>query len=195
MALKEHVYSILVVSASTKFNESIALLLLNNICYSTVDYAENINSAQQQLLKRGYDIIIVNSPLPDDFGIKFAIDVSRNNSSVVMLFVRTDLYPDVYGKVMDYGIFTLRKPTPPQMVSQALDWLKTTVERLRNMGKKTISLQEKMEEIKLVNHAKWALINSLGMTEADAHKYIEKQAMDRCVTRREIAENIIQTYK
>jgi response regulator NasT len=33
------------------------------------------------------------------------------------------------------------------------------------------------------------------MTESDAHRYIEKQAMDRCVTRREIAENILQTYR
>ncbi|MBQ8726852.1 MAG: ANTAR domain-containing protein, partial [Clostridia bacterium] len=76
-----------------------------------------------------------------------------------------------------------------------LDWLKATRERLRNMETKNLSLQEKMEEIKLINRAKWTLINSLGMTEIDAHRYIEKQAMDRCVTRREIAENIIQTYK
>ena len=32
------------------------------------------------------------------------------------------------------------------------------------------------------------------MTEAAAHRMIEKQAMDRCVTRREIAKEIIRTY-
>ena len=32
------------------------------------------------------------------------------------------------------------------------------------------------------------------MTEAQAHRYIEKQAMDRCTTRREIALGIIKTY-
>ena len=32
------------------------------------------------------------------------------------------------------------------------------------------------------------------MTEADAHHYIEKQAMDRCISRREIALGIIKTY-
>ena len=76
-----------------------------------------------------------------------------------------------------------------------MDWLKATRERLRNMQTKTLSLQEKMEEIKLINRAKWALINSLGMTETDAHRYINIQAMDRCVTRKEIAENIIKIYK
>lgn len=51
-----------------------------------------------------------------------------------------------------------------------------------------------MKEIRLINRAKWILIEQLKMTESDAHRYIEKQAMDRCVTRTEIAETIIRTY-
>ena len=62
------------------------------------------------------------------------------------------------------------------------------------MQKKTLSIEEKMEQIRLVNRAKWLLIGELKMSEPDAHRYIEKQAMDRCVSRREIAENIIKTY-
>ena len=62
------------------------------------------------------------------------------------------------------------------------------------MEKKAATLQEKMEEIRLVNHAKWVLIEQLKMTEEQAHKYIEKQAMDRCITRRSVAENILSTY-
>lgn len=52
-----------------------------------------------------------------------------------------------------------------------------------------------MQEIRIVNRAKWALIENLKMTEADAHRYIEKQAMDRCIAKREVAEEIIKTYK
>ena len=55
-------------------------------------------------------------------------------------------------------------------------------------------MEEKMKEIRLINRAKWVLIDELKMSEADAHHYIEKQAMDRCVSRREIAEEIISTY-
>ena len=54
--------------------------------------------------------------------------------------------------------------------------------------------EEKMQEIRLVNHAKWLLINELKMNESDAHHYIEKQAMDCCVSKRIIAEDIIKTY-
>lgn len=52
-----------------------------------------------------------------------------------------------------------------------------------------------MEYIRVVNKAKWFLIEQLKMTEQEAHRYIEKQAMDRCVTKRVIAENILSTYK
>ena len=51
-----------------------------------------------------------------------------------------------------------------------------------------------MQEIRVGNRAKWMLIERLQMSEADAHRYIEKMAMDRCVSRREIAEGIIKTY-
>lgn len=63
------------------------------------------------------------------------------------------------------------------------------------MEQKTATLEEKMAEIRLVNRAKWVLIEQLKMTENEAHKFIERQAMDRCVTRRTIAENILATYK
>lgn len=52
-----------------------------------------------------------------------------------------------------------------------------------------------MEDIRVVNKAKWFLIEQLKMTEQEEHRYIEKQAMDRCVTKRVIAENILSTYK
>ena len=194
MPFEEHVYSVLIVSASNSFNDNI-VKLLPGATYSPITFAKSVNEAQRNVTERVYDIIIINAPLPDDYGLKLAIDVSSNKTSVVLLFVRNDMYTSIYEKVRDYGVFTLHKPVPAQAISQALDWLKATRERLRNMQTKNLSLQEKMEEIKLINRAKWARINSLGMTEADAHRYIEKQAMDRCVTRREIAENIIQTYK
>ena len=194
MPFEEHVYSVLIVSASNSFNDNI-VQLLPGATYTPITFAKSVNEAQRNVTERVYDIIIINTPLPDDYGIRLSIDLSGNKNSVVLLFIRNDMYTNIYEKVRDYGVFTIRKPVPSQTILQALDWLKATRERLRNIETKTLSLQEKMEEIKLINRAKWALINSLGMTETDAHRYIEKQAMDRSVTRKELAENIIQIYK
>ena len=52
-----------------------------------------------------------------------------------------------------------------------------------------------MEDLKIINRAKLLLVQQLKMTEAEAHRYIEKQAMDTCRKRRAIAENIIRAYE
>lgn len=194
MASLGHAYRILVVSAVEKFCEQLMPLLPESIA-PTVDKAPSINAAQRKFADRAYDIVIVSTPLPDDFGVRFAIDVSTKSSTVAMLLVHTDFYDAVYDKVYEYGVFVVRRPTSPAIVRQALDWLVATRERLCSLEKKSVSLQDKMDEIRLVNRAKWALITHLNMTEDAAHHYIEKQAMDRCVPRRTVAEDILRTYK
>ena len=57
-----------------------------------------------------------------------------------------------------------------------------------------MQIEEKMEEIRVVNRAKWILIRELKLDEPEAHRYIEKQAMDRCISKRIVAEEIIKTY-
>ena len=51
-----------------------------------------------------------------------------------------------------------------------------------------------VETVTSVSKAKWLLISELHMSESDAHRYIEKQAMDRCISKRIVAEEIIKTY-
>lgn len=194
MPLKEHVYSVLIVSANEKMSDSLRALLPESD-YAPARVAASVGEAQRILQERAYDFVIINAPLPDDFGSKFASRVCLSRNSVALMLVRGETYDEIYLNVFEYGVFTLRKPTSSAMILQALDWMRCARERLRLMEKKTVSLEDKMAEIRIVNHAKWALIESLKMTEADAHRYIEKQAMDRCVTRREVAQSILQTYK
>ena len=63
------------------------------------------------------------------------------------------------------------------------------------MEEKTKSLKEKMADIRIVNRAKWLLMEKLNLKETDAHYYIEKQAMNLRIPRREVAQNIIRTYE
>lgn len=192
--LKEHIYSVLIVSKSESFTSDI-IKYLPQSKYFPVNVAHSINDAQRETVEHFYDIIIINSPLPDDYGIKFAIDSSNKSPSVVLLFVSSDNYNDTYDKVSDFGVFTMRKPLATQNIYQALDFMKSTRERLRKMEKKMVSLEEKMLDIKIINRAKWALINSLNMSEDEAHRYIEKQAMDKCISKRSVADEILKTYK
>ena len=194
MTASARTYRLLVVSAVASFGDRLTPFLPQSIS-PIVDTACSVNEAQRKAADRQYDIVVINAPLPDDFGVRFAIDVSAKNSTVAMLLVHTDFYDAVYGKVFEYGVFAVRRPTSPTVVRQAFDWLVATRERLRSLERKSVSLQDKMDEIRLVNRAKWALITHLNMTEEAAHHYIEKLAMDRCVTKRAVAEDILRTYK
>ena len=122
---------------------------------------------------------------------KLVLRVGDSSTAGVLWLVGAAHYPDISVRLSPYGILTLQKPTTPQLILQSLQLLCGTRERLRKMEQKTASIEEKMAEIRLVNRAKWALIDKQGMTEQEAHRYIEKQAMDRCVTRRSGAEEIL----
>lgn len=193
MSLKERVYSVLVVSASDRLNASLPSLF-PEFRYRPVRVVSNLNAAKRAMLETSFDFIIINSPLPDGTGTRMAIDICANPCSVVLQLVGKDLFSEISEKATEHGVFLLVKPTSRPLLAQALDWMASTRERIRQWEKRTVSVEEKMEEIRVVNRAKWLLIDQLKMTEPAAHRYIEKQAMDRCVPRREIAENIIHTY-
>jgi putative ANTAR domain protein len=193
LSLKERVYSVLVISAKENFNASLQSLLPESK-YAPVQMVSSVSLAKRVLLERSFDFVFINTPLPDDFGTRFAIEISGNKGTVILLLVRNEVYEEVCDKVTEYGILTLPKPASKQMVAHTLNFMAGIRERLRKLENKSLSMEEKMKEIRLVNRAKWVLIDELKMSEADAHRYIEKQAMDRCVSRREIAEEIISTY-
>ena len=67
--------------------------------------------------------------------------------------------------------------------------------RMLGLRDENVQLQKKIEEIRLVDRAKCVLIQVLSMTEPQAHRYLEKEAMDRRVTRREVAEQVLRTYE
>ena len=193
MSLKERVYSVLIVSAAEGFNDALSDLLPNSK-YSPTTFVSNISAAKRALAERAFDFVIINSPLPDDIGTRFAIDTGSSKETVVLLMVRAELQAEIYDKVAEHGVFVLPKPTSKPTMAIALSWLSSAREKLRKTEKKTLSIEEKMEEIRIVNRAKWILISELKMDEQGAHRYIEKQAMDRCVSKKVVAEEIIKTY-
>lgn len=193
MSLKQRVYSALVVSASERFSAALTGFLPEAV-YSPVITAASVSAAEREVARRGFDFIFLNCPLPDDSGIRFAIDSCRTGSTVALMFVSADMEDQIHARVAEHGVYTLVKPTPRGSMLQAMRWMAVTRERLRGLEKRVQPIEEKMEEIRLVNRAKWLLISELKMSEPDAHHYIAHQAMDRCVPKREVAEEIIKLY-
>ena len=194
MVFQERTYSVLVVSASAAFDRTVSDLLPRNDFFP-VNMVKSCGEARRALLDKEYDIVLINAPLQDDFGMRLAIDVCSTSHAGVLLCVKSALYNDVYSKVTPHGVLTLSKPTSLPMITHSLRVLCALRERLRKLEAKQQSVEKRMEEIRLVNRAKWLLIQCLNMTEAQAHRYIEKTAMDTGSKRREVAESIIRTYE
>lgn len=190
----ERVYKVALVSSSEKFNGAMLPLLPKNR-FSPISVYRDSKSARRVISKEKPDIVIINTPLPDDFGTSLAMDVSETDGVCVLLFTRAENFSELSSVLAPHGVLTLPKPTSPELTEEVVELMCATRERLRRIEIKKSFAEERMEDIRVVNKAKWFLIEQLKMTEQEAHRYIEKQAMDRCVTKRVIAENILSTYK
>lgn len=190
--IRESSYEALIVSANDKFNQVLASIMPPDEFTSEV--VGNVGEARRYLLERDYDIIIVNTPLPDEFGVNFAMDIGEKTGSGVLLCVNAELFDEVTDKCEDFGILTVSKPTTKVIVKQSLKLLQATRRRISKMEKKNASFEEKLAEIKNVNRAKWLLIDVLNMTEKEAHRYIEKLAMDTRRSKADVAAEIIEKY-
>ena len=192
MGLEERVYKVLIVSATAKFTSTISGILPASV-YSPVRPVGDIASARRAVADADYDIVLINSPVQDDTGLRFAIDVTSSSGAAVLVIAAEEIRAEIEPRAAKYGIFTLSRPVSLQMMETAMRWLSAARERHRMNEKKAVSLEEKMKEIRLVNRAKWLLIEKRGMDEPAAHRYLEKLAMDRCVTKGTVAEEIINS--
>ena len=194
MVFRERTYGVLIVSSSEKFSEAVRALLPPTD-YFPVDTARSAGEARRVLLESAFDLVLIQTPLRDEFGSRLAMDLCASSGAGVLLLVKREVYDDVYAKVTEQGVMVLPVPASAQTVSQTLRMMCAARERLRRMEEKQATVEEKIEEIRLVNRAKWMLIERLQMSESEAHRYVEKQAMDLRTSRREVAENIIRTYQ
>ena len=192
MAAGKTKYRVLVAGGNEKLCELLSEILPKNE-YAFRPPAKTAGEVRRLTMDRSVDLVILNAPLKDEFGIQLAQDLAENNMGVLLL-TGSDVFEQVSYRVEQSGVITLAKPTTKQSMYIALRALTALRSKLLQMEQKTKALQQKVADIHTVNHAKWLLIQHDNMTENEAHRFIEKQAMDMRLSRREVAESIIRTY-
>ena len=192
MAAGKTKYRVLVAGGNEKLCELLSEILPKNE-YAFLPPAKTAGEVRRLTMDRSVDLVILNAPLKDEFGIQLAQDLAENNMGVLLL-TGSDVSEQVSYRVEQSGVITLAKPTTRQSLYIALRALTALRSKLLQMEQKTKALQQKVADIHTVNHAKWLLIQHDNMTENEAHRFIEKQAMDMRLSRREVAESIIRTY-
>lgn len=185
--------SVLIVSSSDKPVEYISEILPHSDFHPILT-AASAGEAKQKLIDGCVDIVIINAPLSDEFGTQLAVDIVSASLSGVLILVKADVYEHVSYKMEQYGVLTLSKMLNRQTMYQTVKLLCATGNKMKRLEESTASLENKLREIKTINKAKGLLIECLKMSEEEAHKYIEREAMDNCVKKIEIAKLIIEKY-
>ena len=186
--------SVLLVTSSEK-SISVFLEMLSNSSFEEIVTAQNCGIARRMMIQRDYDLCIINTPLSDEFGETLARTAAENGVTQVILIVKTELFDEICAKVEELGVFTVAKPINRSTFWSVLKLANAAHNRMIMLQKENRKLVQKIEDMRLVDRAKCILIEYMSMTEAQAHKYIEKQAMDMRLTKKEVANRILKTYE
>ncbi|MCL2111282.1 MAG: ANTAR domain-containing protein [Clostridiales bacterium] len=169
--------------------------LLTTASIGQIVALSSCSEARRVLLERDFDLVIVNAPLRDESGIEFAQRVASQGVSQIVLIVKNEYFDAVSSACEEYGVLTVPKPVDKAFFWSAIKLAGAAQNKLKRMQVENSKLKQKIEDIRIVDRAKCLLISYQNMSEQEAHRCIEKQAMDMRATRREIAERILRTYK
>ena len=185
----------LVVSSNEKGCESLCTLIQEYEGPNDISFCHSASEARRIVLDQDLDLVVVNAPLLDESGEDLALMVTEQSLAGCVLVVRQEYYEQLQSIFCEQGILVISKPIIRQMFFQALGLARSMRRRLTSMQHENETLHQKIEEIKLIDRAKWALIQHLGMDETQAHRHIEKQAMDLRKSRYAVAASILKTYQ
>lgn len=185
---------ILVISSNQKSLAAILQLLSAGTVCET-DTADSAAAGRQSAAEKDYQTILINAPLRDDSAADLAMELATATPAGIMLFVNSEVEKTTQDKVMPYGVFVLSKPVGSVWFHKALRLLEAAEYRMKALQNENQRLHQQISDTKIINRAKGVLMEYLSMTEPQAHKYLEKQAMDLRITKLEVAKRLLSTYE
>ena len=150
----------LIVSAGNNANEYLARHMAD-LGYTRPAMAASGGEARRQMDAKDFEVIVINTPLPDEFGHELGTDAVTKTDAGVLLLTKTATADQIADKLQEFGVLVLGKPFTGA-------------------------------QLRLVDRAKCYLIEKKHYTETEAHRLIEKMAMDTRRPRGEIAQEILE---
>ncbi len=184
----------LIVSAGTTSNEYIASHLAE-LGYTRPLIVPSGAEARRRMLESDFELVIVNAPLPDEFGHEVCITATEQTDAGVVFLVKAASADQIAPTLSEHGVLLVSKPFSNAMFMQVIHIAAASNHRLHRLREDNRALQAKIAQIRLVSRAKCCLIEHERITEAEAHHRIEKQAMDTRRSRTEIAQDILDGYE
>ena len=165
---------ILLVSATEKSRAMLSQFLTSCGVQAQLAPASSGAEARRMLVDGLFDLVLVNTPLPDEFGHDMAQQAANDTLSGVILLAKAEIADSVAEKVEDDGVFVVPKPLSRVLFMQALRMTRAARSRLTGLQSENRRLHR-----------------SRPSRGAFHQVSIEQQAMNQRRSKRDIAEDII----
>lgn len=185
---------VLVVSKTEKSTTALMQLLKQEGYTGFMTAADSVR-AKELLTDNEFDLIVINTPLEDGMGLDLSVYLIDNTKAGVFLLTGQDAIDKVGDKLEQRGVLSLCKPVNRALFHQSILVWRATQNRIEGLEKENEKLKLKVEEINIIHRAKCTLMQCLAMSEPQAHRYLEKQAMDMRQSKRKVAEQVLNTYE
>ena len=172
--------------------------MLDNIVRTAGEYGSvsvsDGSGARELLTEQHFDMVLVNTPLEKEFGLDLAVFAYKTGCGVIIAAAAKNC-PEIAKKIGNLDIFILPRPINKTTLSQTFRFVMLANETKNELNSKTEALENKLQDVKLIDRAKCVLVEYLRISEADAHRQIQKRAMDMRVPQVVIAKDILKTYE
>lgn len=162
-----------------------------------VNRAESFNQAQQIIKTLSnklpeLDVVVIQKEITEELISFCKMIIEKTKASI--LYIEENPGEEAV-QLSDLCLYKLSSDYKKEQFEQIIQFMIKTKKRYCEENSESQNHKKEIEEVKIVNRAKCVLIQYLNMTETQAHKYIEKQAMNLRLSKAEISENILKTYE
>lgn len=184
----------LIVSGSEKLRSAIAETV--SLCggYET-EFVSSRAEALRKIKERAYDLVIIGGGPSSDGAKQIALTAAARKDGGVVLIESEAAFEKTVTEVAGKGVIVIAAPVAKSGLLAAVQSVHAMNMRIVGLKEENRDLNKKLQDLKIIDRAKIALIQRLGYTESEAHKYIERQAMNLRVSKREVAVGILKTYE
>ncbi|HHY28407.1 MAG TPA: ANTAR domain-containing protein [Desulfitobacterium dehalogenans] len=162
--------------------------------YHPVNCAHSANEARRQFFFAQPDLIIVSTPLPDEQGVDLVFDAHEKTSAGIIVMARPEQVSHMQDALESTGAMILPKPINRLTLIQSARFALSVRNSMYQLRSERDHLKKRMDERKIIEQAKWLLVEKLNMSEPEAFRHIQKKAMDLRLPQLQVAEEIIKDY-
>ncbi|MBH0121500.1 ANTAR domain-containing response regulator [Rhodococcus sp. NPDC003382] len=139
------------------------------------------------------DLVIMDVKMPRRDGIDAASEIAERRIAPVVILTAFS-QRELVERARDAGAMAyLVKPFSKSDLVPAIEVAASRFAEIRELEKEIAGLSERFEVRKLVDRAKGMLMEKHAMTEPEAFRWIQRAAMDRRTTMKQVAQVVIDT--